>query len=234
MVDIVMPIYQTDGARAKYFRIAVQSIIAQTYKDWHLYMIDDCSPHDISGLVPRGKKFTYIRLKSNRRLPYALNAGHNMGVGEFCMWNCDDDWKQPEFLAEALKAIERCHFVNCPEATFDERMNHCYTKDPRKGKADLPEDLQLYKGFLGLGHLYRRSMWQAIGGYDERLFCIEDLDFWFRLNMAGAKIGYIDNPLHNTIRHPECVTHDDSHITQDARRRFVGKWERLLSENQRS
>ena len=234
MVDIVMPIYQINGERAKYFSLAVQSILGQTYKDWHLYMVDDCSPVDISGLLPHGKKITYVRLKSNRRLPHTLNTGHNMGVGEFCMWNCDDDWKEPEFLDEALRAIEGCHFVNCPEATFDEKMNLNYVKDPRKGKAELPKDLQLYPGFLGLGHLYRRSLWQAAGGYDERMFCIEDLDFWFRINMMGAKIGYMDKCFHNTIRHPESVTYDDSVITQEARQRFIEKWRKLLSESQES
>lgn len=225
MIDVIIPIYQKKKSkRLKYLHLAIQGIINQTYKNWKLCLIDDCSPYEVFyDIKPylKDKRIIYHRNLTNLLLPTTLNHGHSFGEGEWCMWNCDDDWKEPTFMEEMLAYMknQKLDLCRCLEALFFANLKPKEVFDPRKdpGIAGCTE-------YMGMGHLYKRKVWEKLEGYDKDLFCIEDLDFIYRAKQAGFKIGFLKELLHNTIRHPESVTYCDSEITKQARQKFIQKW----------
>ena len=48
-VDVIIPAYNS----AKFLPVALDSVIAQTFEDWHIVLVDDGSTDDIAGVVSR-------------------------------------------------------------------------------------------------------------------------------------------------------------------------------------
>ncbi|MBV4365408.1 glycosyltransferase family 2 protein [Erwinia sp. BNK-24-b] len=103
-VGIVMPMY---NARQTVLR-AVQSIIDQTYPDWHLYLINDKSTDDSLALVReqcRDPRITIIENEVNLGAAETRNAGLRAATQEIIAFlDSDDEW-HPEKLALQTAAI---------------------------------------------------------------------------------------------------------------------------------
>lgn len=227
MVDIIIPIYQKKNSpRLQWMHRAIESIFEQTYQDWKLFLIDDCSPHDVAKEIEHYEvddRVMFSRNSLNLELPSTLNIGHYMGESEHCMWLPDDDWKQPDFLDEMASFLSegKYDFVNCLEAVYNQHDEFECLQDPCANVECIPKEIQARPGYFGLGHLYTRKIFEKVNGYDPKFFCIEDLDFFYRIHEAGAKIGFLKEPLHNTRRHPWALTYCDPKITKEARERFI-------------
>lgn len=122
-VSFVLPAWK--GAR---LARAIESILAQTERDFELIVADDCSPDDIAGVVSRfpDPRVSYFRNAANiggRDLAAAWNAAFARARGEFAVLAADDDAYSPRFLAEMLRLARenplaslfhcRVRFVDC-------------------------------------------------------------------------------------------------------------------------
>lgn len=224
IVDIILPLYQA-GGREKYLALALNGILSQTYPHWKLYIVDDCSPVDVTEMLApylRDRRVSYTRNKSNILLPATLNVGHNIGDGDWCFWNTDDDWKEPQFIENMLDwAISHdLDFVHCYDCLYDENLMFKEVIDPRENKAGGMSTT----GNMGMGHLYTRGLYEGVFGYDEELFAIEDLDFWRRIQTA--RIGFLPEHLSNAVRHPLSVTYNATKnpVVKRAKEKFKEKW----------
>jgi glycosyltransferase involved in cell wall biosynthesis len=75
MISVIMPVYNGE----KYLRQSIESVIQQTYKDWELIIVNDCSI-DNSRNIMQSYADTDSRIRivdngSNLKLPMSLNAG---------------------------------------------------------------------------------------------------------------------------------------------------------------
>lgn len=99
MVSIIIPIYKAE----KSIRSCIDSVIAQTYKDWELVLVDDGSP-DISGEIcdEYAQKDSRIRAfhKSNGGVSSARNRGLDEAIGERICFVDADDALEPNFLSK--------------------------------------------------------------------------------------------------------------------------------------
>ena len=110
-VCIGIPAYKPE-----FLEEAIASVLAQTFEDWELIVVDDCSPGDIKGIVG---KFTdpRIRYYRNEQNIGAEDPSYNWdrcvsyARGEFFCLLCDDDMYHPTFLEEMLKLAEQ--FPDC-------------------------------------------------------------------------------------------------------------------------
>ena len=98
-VSIIVPVYKAEA----YLHRCVDSILAQTFTDWELLLIDDGSP-DRSGEVcdEYAKKDTRIRVihKENGGVSSARQRGLDESIGEYTIHADPDDWVEPTMLAE--------------------------------------------------------------------------------------------------------------------------------------
>ena len=107
-VSIIVPIYKVED----YIRECIDSILAQTYPDFELILVDDGSPDSCGRICDdyaKGDNRIKVVHKVNGGLTSARNAGLEVAKGEWIMHVDGDDWIEPdmiESLIEAAKAAE--------------------------------------------------------------------------------------------------------------------------------
>lgn len=203
LISIVLPTYNG----ASYLRQSLQSCLDQTYPNWELIVVDDASsdetPSIISDFAARDSRIRSIRHAQNRRLPAALNTGFAMARGEFLTWTSDDNrYRTSALEAMATILIEMPHvdFVYADYDVMDEAGRFMQTN------VAMPPD-QLIQQYYGVPcFLYRRGVYEQLGGYAEDLFLAEDYDYWLRVLLSG----YGMYPLHMNLylyrRHSASLT----------------------------
>ncbi len=102
LVSIVMPSYN----RAELTRRAVDSVLAQTYKDFQLILVDDGSKDHTRQVFERMPGVEYHH-RVNGGQAKATNTGLSLAKGEFIALLDSDDWWGPDFLAESVAALLR-------------------------------------------------------------------------------------------------------------------------------
>ena len=104
-VTVLMPTYNV----APYVKEAVESVLRQTYSDFELLVIDDCSSDDTLDVV-RGINDHRIRVVKNERnlgLADNLNRGLSMIASEYVARMDGDDMAEPDWLEKEVSVLER-------------------------------------------------------------------------------------------------------------------------------
>jgi glycosyltransferase involved in cell wall biosynthesis len=179
-LSVVLPTH--NGAH--YIDQSISSIVAQTYEDWELLVVDDASTDEsaqkIQAWVEKDERIRAISLQRNHQLPAALNAGFRLARGSYFSWTSDDNWYRPDAFASLLDAIERepsrdivfSSFIEVDGSGATLRERHLYW----------PSDL-VRGNTVGPCFLYRRQVDETLGGYAEDLILAEDYDFWLRASL---------------------------------------------------
>jgi glycosyltransferase involved in cell wall biosynthesis len=208
LVSIILPTY--NGAR--YLAEAIESCLAQTYRNWELVVVDDCSsdatPDIIASYVARDRRIRSIRHSTNQKLPAALNTGHAAATGSYLTWTSDDNRFLPPALGEMLRFLEEhpavgVVYADCVLIDEDGRYLRDYAAQPPSRLA--------YMNALRACFLYRRQVYETLGNYDAELFLAEDYEYWLR-----ASRHFQLAPLHTILY--EYRWHDQS-LTKSSRRR---------------
>ncbi len=117
-----------------------------------------------------------LRIDSNVGLPAALNHGFAAARGDLHSWTSDDNLPPLACarLVAALDAQPAADIVHADFMLIDE-------SGAELGRSRVgPIDRLLYGNNVGACFLYRARVTAALGGYDTRLFGVEDYDFWLR------------------------------------------------------
>lgn len=109
MISIVIPVYNVE----KFLRKCIDSIIAQTFSDWELILINDGSKDD-SGTIcdeysAKNDRIKVIH-KKNEGVSKARNTGIDYAGGEFICFIDSDDWIEPTFLSDFNVLKNKCDF----------------------------------------------------------------------------------------------------------------------------
>lgn len=186
LVSIVIPVYNG----ANYLAEAINSALAQTYKNTEIIVINDGSFDD--GATERvalsyGDKIRYIYQK-NGGVSSALNSGIRMMTGEYFSWLSHDDLYCPDKIEKQVALIQHENdIILCSGSLMDENKNriphHVKTMNGRFS------NLKIFDAFLhgynlnGLGFLLPKHIFEEIGLFDESMRYLQDLDMWLRILM---------------------------------------------------
>lgn len=106
LISIVLPVYNGE----KYLRESIDSILAQTYKNWELLIVDDCSTDSSSEIakeyVSKDRRIYYYHNENNLRLPRNLNKGFSLARGNYLTWTSDDNRFKPTALEKMYFQIK--------------------------------------------------------------------------------------------------------------------------------
>src|SRR5690348_15907921 len=103
LVSIVLPTYK----RMDVLPHAIRSVLAQSYADFELIIVDDNSPDGTERVVASftDPRIRYVRNDENQRLPRALNRGFSLARGEYLTWTSDDNLYAPEAIARMVAVL---------------------------------------------------------------------------------------------------------------------------------
>lgn len=224
-VSIILPTYNGE----KYLRESMESCLGQSFRDLELIVVDDCSATDASreiALSFNDPRVKYLRHDKNKKLPEALNTGFSKASGEYLTWTSDDNMYTPDAIAsmaDVLDAEPRTDMVFANSRFIDEegRDLGMYKAGPAKG---------LYEGNnLSPCFLYRRKVYEKIGGYSPEAFLAEDYEYWLRADAAGFRIKPLDKCLYTFRFHGSSLTGSNSkddilEIAQKVRDKYIPAW----------
>ncbi len=109
LVSIIMPAYASENTLSE----SIQSVKAQTFTDWELLIIDDCSPSSLQSIVEQFKdnRIRYIRLLKNSGVAQARNIGIAHASGRYIAFLDSDDLWLPCKLERQIKFMEKYHYA---------------------------------------------------------------------------------------------------------------------------
>ena len=104
-VSIVLPTY--NGA-SKDLRKSIDSCLAQSFRNFELIIVDDCSSDRTPELIQSytDPRIKYIRNEQNSRLPKSLNIGFKASRGRYLTWTSDDNFYLPETIEKLLAVLK--------------------------------------------------------------------------------------------------------------------------------
>jgi glycosyltransferase involved in cell wall biosynthesis len=188
-VSVIVPCH--NGGR--FLDELLASLRAQTFQDFEVIIVNNGSTENAT-LEKLKEVESAVRVvhQENRYLPGARNTGFREARAEFVLPLDCDDRLEPTFLAEALAAIRETPrdvgfvftHMRLSGALDGVFTTHCNRFD------------QLFLNHIAYCLLVRKSAWQTIGGYDERMRDgTEDWDFNIGLIQAGYRWIEIAKPL---------------------------------------
>lgn len=112
LISIIVPVYNVE----KYLRQCLDSVLAQTYSNIEVIMVDDGSP-DRSGIICDEYAAKYSNFKAvhkkNAGLGMARNTGLEHITGEYVMFLDSDDYIDRELIQELYDAVKKYHIDVC-------------------------------------------------------------------------------------------------------------------------
>lgn len=95
LVSIITPIYKGE----RWLKETIESVINQTYTNWELFLVDDCSPDNSEKIAKeyadKDKRIKYFRLKENKGTAISRNYALEKSKGRFIAYlDADDLWKK--------------------------------------------------------------------------------------------------------------------------------------------
>ncbi len=190
-VSVVMPIYNS----AEFLPQAVDWVLAQTYRDFELMLVDDGSTDGSREIAERYRAAWPDRVRcmaqSNRGSSAARNVGFWSARGDLVgLLDSDDEWL-PTFLAEQVAILDAHPEVDVVTGNGFIRGGRADGRpfgpcpDPRPDP-DLVEILG-DETTVFIMSVFRRRVLDAVGGFDESLQTNEDYDFWIHAAMTGSR-----------------------------------------------
>ena len=193
-VSIVLPTFN----RLKYLRPAVESVFAQTFKDWELIVADDGSNDETASYLEslrRGCSEPTVRAQIKvLRLPHTGNPGAvrnaacEIAVGEYIAFLDSDDIWHPEKLAVQVAALERQPgrgWSHTAFAVIDDSGEPLTGERARWWPAAegwILESLIKMETVIAIPSvIVRRALFERVGGFDVSQRMCEDYDLWLRL-----------------------------------------------------
>jgi glycosyltransferase involved in cell wall biosynthesis len=180
-ISAIIPAF--NGA-SRYLDRAIGSVLAQTYRDRELIVVDDGSTDETGRLVLRFPQARYFRRAENGGQAAARNDGARLAGGEFLAFLDQDDLWEPLFLAEALSALEKAPdaaLVHADGYQVNESNEVLEYDAAMKHHASITQILRGGHDVATSGSLLRRACFEAVGGYDATLPVWEDIDLAIRL-----------------------------------------------------
>lgn len=197
--SIVIPLYQTPE---RYLREMLDSIVAQTYKNWELCLADG-SPKgaDVSRVVgqytKRDPRIRYEILGENRGISENTNRAIAMAGGDFIILADHDDSMTENALYECAKAAvehPECDVIYSDEDKMD--MDGGALFDPHF-KPDFNPDLLTSVNYICHQFVVKRELVEKVGGLRKEFDGAQDYDFIFRCTEAAEGIWHIPKVLYH-------------------------------------
>lgn len=198
MISVITPAYNAEAVIGE----TIDSVIAQTYTNWEMIIVDDCSTDNTQAIVQRyarsDQRIKLIALDQNHGGPAApRNVGIRAANGEWIAFLDSDDIWHPKKLEIQLSALQRVNasfcstqmkdFTNTSHLSFPSPTNITYKSISFKGQQvrfRTPTSSVIAKRDLMIKFSFNE---------DARYKAVEDYHCWLRIHQnikTSIKINY--------------------------------------------
>jgi glycosyltransferase involved in cell wall biosynthesis len=211
-VSVIVPNYN----HARFLRRRVDSILHQTFQDFELILLDDCSTDESRSILSGYGGDPRVRIEFNE-----LNSGStfkqwNKGVrlaqGKYVWIAESDDYADERLLERLVAVLEKepaATFVYCRSwrVTEDNRVDgfgdwYLDLVDPQRWKTDFCVDGREFQNYFARScvvpnasaALFRKANYERVGCADESLRLCGDWKVWAAMALAG-KVAFVCEPL---------------------------------------
>lgn len=200
-VSVIVPCFQA----AAFIRRAVQSVLAQTYPDVELILVDDCSGDDLaSALAEFAGRVVLSRNALNVGTSASRNNGARLATGETLAFLDQDDWWPPDLLASLMPVCvpgtAACYDnhvladsdIALGEAVWQTRPTvFAHARSWNHARVEPSAMDVMFHGAPMLKLLVRRDDFERAGGYDARFYGVEDFHFAVKLLASGTNLALV-------------------------------------------
>ncbi|MAW96657.1 MULTISPECIES: glycosyltransferase [unclassified Leeuwenhoekiella] len=199
-VSIILPTYNGQA----YIKEAIKSILNQTFSDFELIIVDDCSndktPALLEALRLQDDRIKVITNSVNQKLPASLNIGHRLANGDYLTWTSDDNKLHADFLECLVTALK----TNAEDIVYSDFNVISETGEFIRVCKSGPISLLLLENGIGASFMYRKKVFERCP-FNEQLHGIEDYDFWVRAAQV-FRFKHIEEVLYDYRIHKASLT----------------------------
>lgn len=192
IIDIIIPTHN----RATFLQRAIESVLAQTYKTFHLYIVDDGSTDETVEILKQYSSLDFMTVlnQANAGVSAARNFGVQSSKNDWIAFlDSDDEWL-PQKLERQIKCINQS-----PELSFwhaeEIWIRNQVKVNPKVKHSKSGNDL--FKRSLEFclispsTVIMKRELFNKYLGFDESLEICEDFDLWNKI-LAFEEVGFLD------------------------------------------
>jgi glycosyltransferase involved in cell wall biosynthesis len=205
-ISVVTPLYCTP---LPFLREMIESVIAQTYTNWELCLIDfspkeDSSVEQVVGeYTAQDQRILYKRSEKNIGIAENTNLCADMATGEYIAVLDHDDVLHPSAFYEVMKAIDQgADFIYTDEIKFQETIDH---PEHPNFKPDFTREQLQTQNFICHLNVYKKSLFEKGGRYRSGFNGSQDHDLVLRLTEQAEHIVHIPQVLYYWRVHPNSV-----------------------------
>ncbi len=208
LITVVVPVYKVE----KYLRQCVDSVLAQTYKNLEIILVDDGSPDNCPGICDEyAEKDERVKVihRENGGLSAARNSGIKIAEGKYISFIDSDDYVQPVYIEQ----------LYCALVSFDAAVSECsYSHKESELDSQLKSDFKLYSDKEALteilierdlitsacGKLFVTEIFENIRFPEGQLY--EDYAVMPMIFNKAKKISFVDSKLYFYRVNDESIT----------------------------
>jgi glycosyltransferase involved in cell wall biosynthesis len=197
VASVVLPAYNA----TRFLRESVESMLVQTFTDFELVVIDDCSTDDTWAMVQeyaaRDPRVVALRNERNLKLAKTLNRGIAAARGRFIIRMDADDVSEPDRVrrqVEFLEAHPEVGIVGSTMRIVDEEGAVLGMRRYHLAHEDIRRHIFLYSPFCHPATAMRKEVLDRAGLYDPEYNPAEDYELYFRIGMH-ANFANLEEPL---------------------------------------
>lgn len=191
LISVIMPVYNGE----KYLREAIDSVLAQTYSNFELLLINDGSTDSSRDIILsyNDARIRYIENERNLKLIATLNKGIDLAKGDFiARMDADDVCMPRRFEKQVQFMIAHPDIDVC--GTWAYRIDGEGKKTGKIKNIDAPGSLRCLS-FFSCPFIHPSVMAKASvlkdNHYSQDMVDAEDLELWHRLSLQGCKFSNI-------------------------------------------
>jgi len=204
-VSVIIPTYNC----ARYLPEAIDSVLAQTYRDFEIIVVDDGSTDDTPDVLARYGEAILVIRQPNQGRGAARNAGILAARGQYIAFLDADDLWLPRKLEKQMALFEERSEIGWVYSDYRYFGDTSTGDDSFFGRHSLrppPEGWILVKLLAGcitstITVMARAACFRQVGLFDPSLVRAQDYDMWIRL-ACRSEVGCVDNVLALYRQHP--------------------------------
>ncbi len=230
--QVLVTVYLVCHNYEDYVEQAIESVLAQTYKNFELIIIDDGSTDNSRDVINRYVKYSNVRVifQENKGLIATNNVAIRAANGKYVMRLDADDCLHESALLVLVDAIEESEDLALvfPDYYYIDKNSNVIGQERRH---NFQADVNLLdQPAHGACTIIRREYLLEVGGYSSEFDCQDGWDVWLKLTET-YKVGNVNLPLFYYRKHGENLTSNTEKLLKTRSDIYKKHAERLRKPN---